>query len=123
LIKQNSYNWSSLGKIIDPEKLKNLEGLQRKLIFNGFRILKPGGILVYSTCSFFKSQNEDIVSWLVQTCDGQAVIEPIPDYETFPLAPTVDPTTPCLNSEYMIRFSPKHSNTSGLFIARIKKLW
>lgn len=123
LIKQDACNWNSLDKILEPERLHNLENLQRKLILNGFRLLKPGGILVYSTCSFFKSQNEDIVSWLIQFCSGQAVIEPIPDNETYPLAPIVAPTVPCLNSDFMIRFSPKHSKTSGLFIARIKKQW
>ena len=123
LIKQDSRNWDSLEKIINPEKLNNLENLQRRLLLNGFRLLKPGGILVYSTCSFFKAQNEDILSWLICFCSGQAIIEHIPDSEKFPLAPIVDPTIPCINSQYMIRFSPKHSKTSGLFIARIRKMW
>ena len=121
LIKQDACNWDSLEKIINPEKLENLQNLQRSLILNGFRLLKPGGIMVYSTCSFFQAQNEDIVSWLINTFPQEAIIEAIPDSEKFPIAPRVSPSIPCANEELMIRFSPKHSNTSGLFIARIRK--
>lgn len=39
--------------------------LQQRMIFNAFRLLKPGGVLVYSTCSFSTAQNEEIVTWLL----------------------------------------------------------
>eukprot|EP00598_Pedospumella_elongata_P011097 CAMPEP_0185007226 /NCGR_PEP_ID=MMETSP1098-20130426/86543_1 /TAXON_ID=89044 /ORGANISM="Spumella elongata, Strain CCAP 955/1" /LENGTH=465 /DNA_ID=CAMNT_0027535531 /DNA_START=1 /DNA_END=1394 /DNA_ORIENTATION=+ len=44
-----------------------LRELQRLLLLNGFRNLKPGGVLVYSTCSQAREQNEDIVQWFLQT--------------------------------------------------------
>lgn len=32
---------------------------------NGFRLLRPGGVLVYSTCSLMQAQNEDVVQHLL----------------------------------------------------------
>jgi len=49
----------------DGECIK-LQNLQRNLLASGFRLLKPGGTLVYSTCSMSKTQNEDIVEWLLR---------------------------------------------------------
>lgn len=39
--------------------------LQRQIIENFDACLKPQGTLIYSTCSIFKSENEDQVEWLV----------------------------------------------------------
>jgi len=44
----------------------DLIALQRRLIASGFRLLKDGGNMVYSTCSLDKKQNEDIITWLLQ---------------------------------------------------------
>ena len=38
--------------------------LQRRMIANAFLLLKVGGVLVYSTCSFSLNQNERVVEWL-----------------------------------------------------------
>jgi 16S rRNA (cytosine967-C5)-methyltransferase len=36
--------------------------LQAKLLAHGFSCLKPGGVLVYSTCSIFSEENHDVVA-------------------------------------------------------------
>ena len=53
--------------LTDPSKLAELVELQRNLIASGFRLLKDGGKLVYSTCSLSRDQNENIVKWLLDT--------------------------------------------------------
>jgi 16S rRNA C967 or C1407 C5-methylase (RsmB/RsmF family) len=109
-------DWKDLEeKFLNKEKLKNLQELQRGLISNGFRLLKPHGILVYSTCSYSKAQNEDIVEWLLFTFKNSRLIE---IEGNFPKAPLLT-DKPELQS--CIRFSPKHSRTSGLFVAKITK--
>lgn len=50
--------------------------LQRRLIRQGFRLLRPGGTLLYSTCSLSRWQNEDVVSHLLSE-ERTAVVEPV----------------------------------------------
>ena len=67
--------------LTDVEKLTALVKLQKELILSGFNLLKPGGILVYSTCSLSIEQNEGIVKWLLVNRQDAFVI-PV----KFPLA-------------------------------------
>jgi 16S rRNA C967 or C1407 C5-methylase (RsmB/RsmF family) len=39
--------------------------LQRKLLATGAALLKPGGLLVYSTCTISPLENEAVVAWAV----------------------------------------------------------
>ena len=46
--------------------VNELVKLQKKLIKSGYNALKPGGILVYSTCTINKAENEEIVKWALE---------------------------------------------------------
>ncbi len=39
--------------------------LQRRLLRSAVACLKPGGTLVYSTCTLAPEENEDMIAWLV----------------------------------------------------------
>lgn len=62
------------------DRLDSLSDLQRNLLMNGFRLTKAGGIVVYSTCSLSRAQNEDVVAWFLATVRGRAVLEPLPKH-------------------------------------------
>ena len=49
-----------------PRKVKESARKQRGLIRAAFRCLKPGGVLLYCTCSFSKRENEDVVAYLLR---------------------------------------------------------
>ncbi len=53
-------------------KIKEMQSKQRKLLFAGIQALKPGGTLVYSTCTFAPEENEIVVSKALKTF-GEAV--------------------------------------------------
>lgn len=105
--------------LTDPEKLKALVKLQKDLILSGFNLLKPGGILVYSTCSLSIEQNESIVKWLLVNHQDSFVI-PV----KFPLAENNrirDGTV-----EGTLRFLPVTDSAAshyggGFFLAKIGK--
>ncbi len=48
--------------------------LQKKLLLKAFSLLKPGGILVYSTCTVAPEENEEVVNYLL-TKHSNALIE------------------------------------------------
>ncbi|KAJ3227512.1 hypothetical protein HK099_001663 [Clydaea vesicula] len=114
--------WDSFEKkFLDKGRLAGLEDLQRGLINNGFKLLKPGS---KNTCSFSKKQNEDIIVWFLKQHKDSAVIEPVPNIDKFPAAPNMfiqEFIAEFPTIKNVVRFTPKYSETSGLFIARIKK--
>ena len=49
-----------------PSKIEFFQRLQKSIAQNVARLLKPGKPLIYITCSAFKSENEDVVNFLVK---------------------------------------------------------
>jgi len=58
-------------------KIRRLAGLQRRLLESGFQALRPGGLLVYSTCTFAPEENEAVVDALLRRAGGRAALLPI----------------------------------------------
>lgn len=56
-------------------KIKRLSRLQEQLIMTAYDVLKPGGTLVYSTCTIAPEENELVIAYLLKR--RQATIEPI----------------------------------------------
>ena len=51
-------------------KIKEMVRKQRGLMLSASRLLKPGGSLVYSTCSFAPEENEGVIDWLIKKTKG-----------------------------------------------------
>ena len=49
-----------------PEKLHDLACLQREILSVVQRYVKPGGTLVYSTCTVNREENEDNMRWFLE---------------------------------------------------------
>lgn len=113
LAKMTSEEWKDFQLIYgSKDRLEKICALQKKLIHNGFRHLKKGGILVYSTCSFLTIQNEDVIEWLIQT------------EKTAKIIPSCIPkNTPFKNGsiQYSLRFDPS-IEMSGFFLCSITKI-
>lgn len=58
------------------DKVRLLTRTQKSLIISGFKALKPGGIMVYSTCTLVPYENEGIVNFLL-TKFPQAEVLPV----------------------------------------------
>ena len=49
---------------VQPEDILSLQKLQREILTNAVRYVKPGGRLVYSTCTITREENDENVTWL-----------------------------------------------------------
>jgi tRNA (cytosine40_48-C5)-methyltransferase len=89
---------------------------QFKLIESGLSVIKPGGLLVYSTCSLAPEENEFIINSLLTKYDIS--IEPL-NFGVDPLLKFGDKIME--NSiKFTKRFYPHIHNTNGFFIAKIR---
>ena len=91
------------------EELKELPALQLAILENQSRYVKPGGVLMYSTCTVLKAENEEIVS---------AFLEKHTDFALEPLElPAVFPQ----NETGMLTLIPGQYDTDGFFISRLRR--
>lgn len=63
--KKPEIKWTKTKKDID-ELIK----IQRSIMVNAWKYLKPGGIMIYSTCSINKEENEKNVDWFLEQNDN-----------------------------------------------------
>lgn len=105
----------------DPDALKNwsvesnleIAATQRELIDSAFHALRPGGTLVYSTCTLNRDENEDVCLWLkAQYPDA---VEFLPLNHLFATAD--EAATP----EGFLHVFPQIYDCEGFFVARLRK--
>jgi len=106
----------------NPTMIERLASTQRKLITTAFSILKPGGTMVYSTCSTEPIENEGTVNHLIETFSDAKIehvkingLESSPCYTEFEGAKYSDEVKKC------IRLWPQDNDTEGFFVCKIKK--
>jgi 16S rRNA (cytosine967-C5)-methyltransferase len=92
-----------------PEAVAHLIRLQGQLIRACAPRLKPGGMMVYATCSVTHDENEAIINQFLSDSPG------------FKLAPFINPLngTPC---DGLLRINPQETPCNGMFIARLTRL-
>ncbi len=56
------------------DKVEQCASIQKELIQQAYDMLKPGGQLVYSTCTYEKMENEDIILSLLESHDDMMLI-------------------------------------------------
>ena len=97
---------------VTEESLEELVKLQREIIEACWRYVKPGGIIVYSTCTIHRAENEEQVRWM---CDR------------FPLA--AESLVPYLPEALrggeaesgMLQLVPGVHQCDGFFLARMRR--
>ncbi|MBR0458328.1 MAG: RsmB/NOP family class I SAM-dependent RNA methyltransferase [Victivallales bacterium] len=91
-----------------PQDLDELTTLQASLLENASHGVRPGGTLVYATCSMFRRENQDIVNAFLQK------------HPEFQLEPFLSPLTG-EPSNGMLQTWPWDADCDAMFIARLKK--
>ncbi len=87
--------------------------MQRHIVDALWKSLKPGGVMIYSTCTFNRTENEEMLAYLTETLDAKPVDLHLTDF------PGVQPG---INCEYPCwRLAPGHVRGEGLFICAVHK--
>ena len=89
--------------------------MQKDILANVDRLLKPGGIIVYSTCTFSVKENEELIEWFIAQH---------PWYEIVPLAKPQNMDPGLSDNESLcgaIRIFPHHARGEGHFCIKIRK--
>ncbi|MBR1930783.1 MAG: 16S rRNA (cytosine(967)-C(5))-methyltransferase RsmB [Lachnospiraceae bacterium] len=51
---------------VSPESLKSIVALQQEIVEHSWQYVKPGGVLLYSTCTVNPAENERMAEWIVE---------------------------------------------------------
>ena len=93
----------------DPETMEDLPALQLQILRTQANYVKPGGVLLYSTCTVLKRENEAVVEAFLRE-DSRFRLEPLPLPEGLPR-----------NESGMLTLIPGEYDTDGFFICRLRR--
>jgi len=93
----------------DPKTMEQLPQLQLQILKNQARYVKPGGTLMYSTCTLLRRENEDVVRAFLA------------EREDFCLEPLPLPEVLGSNDTGMLTLIPGEHDTDGFFIAKMRR--
>lgn len=57
------------------KKIKRLSKLQKRIIIEAEKMLKPGGKIIYSTCTWAPEENEEVISEVLDKCSGFKILD------------------------------------------------
>ncbi len=81
--------------------------IQKEIIRDALSMLKPGGHLVYSTCTFDPREDEEVIEYALSL--GDITVEPIKEYPGF------------VQNEYGTKLFPHKVKGEGHFVSLLKK--
>lgn len=105
------------------KKIKILSQRERFLLRAAISATKPGGLIVYSTCTLAPEENEEVIDWLLQKEKDTLDLEPIdlPGLKTDPAILQWGKHIYNSKIKNTLRILPS-ATMEGFFIAKIRKL-
>jgi 16S rRNA (cytosine967-C5)-methyltransferase len=99
---------------LTPQDAAELVALQRRILDSAARLVKPGGRIIYATCSLLPQENEQQAAWFAMTH---------PDFTPVPVAEIWSRVTgrAAMERDLYLRLSPARHNTDGFFAAIFEK--
>ncbi|MGE5649832.1 RsmB/NOP family class I SAM-dependent RNA methyltransferase [Noviherbaspirillum sp. UKPF54] len=91
-----------------PESVCELNGKQTSILASAARLVKPGGRLVYATCSLLDEENEAIATQFIASH---------PDFALVPMKDVLQEQKITLDMQDYLKLSPQVHRTDGFFAA------
>ncbi|MEM4707023.1 MAG: RsmB/NOP family class I SAM-dependent RNA methyltransferase [Candidatus Anstonellales archaeon] len=110
--------WQSAWKRFKPDIAKSMARVQKAMLLSAFDSLKPGGVLVYSTCTYTKEENEEVIRFLLERRENARL-------ETINIPYEIPHETGLseFGDEFrkVWRVYPWHLKSEGFFIAKVRR--
>ena len=90
---------------------------QKRILSDALPTLKPGGFLIYSTCTYSPEENEQVIQWLLDTFPEELELAPVAGLSKFGAIPL----SIAGEEEAAYRCMPHKLKGEGLFISRLRK--
>ncbi len=97
-----------------PENVATCWQRQRDILTDIWPTLRPGGLLIYSTCTFNTAEDEENVRWM--TAELGAELLPVATDPAWGITPSLVPDVP-----HAYRFLPGRTRGEGFFLAALRK--
>ena len=109
----------------NPSMITRLSGQQIDLLTNAWKLLKPGGILVYSTCTLEPEEDEGTISTFLKATKNATLEEiredELPDLKRSKAVTEFNGQKYLPEVKHCLRIWPQDNGTEGFFVARMKK--
>lgn len=103
-------NNEQTSKYFTEKLLENSVKTQKELLKKAIKLVKPNGIIIYSTCSILKEENEEVLKEVLK--EGNVELLPIELSKDLPLLPVTLENTLCI--------CPTEIH-EGFFVAKLKR--
>ena len=97
-----------------PENVEVCWKRQRDILTDIWPTLRPGGLLIYSTCTFNTQEDEENVRWMMDELGAELL--PISIDDSWGITPSLLPDVP-----HAYRFLPGRTRGEGFFLAVVRK--
>jgi 16S rRNA C967 or C1407 C5-methylase (RsmB/RsmF family) len=101
--------------------VKKMAAQQKQMLASGFEALKPGGVLVYSTCTMEPEEDEGVISWLLDNYKGARVEEIKLDIKRSPAIVEFEDARYNPEVAKCLRIWPQDNDSEGFFVTKISK--
>lgn len=105
----------------NPKMVKRIVSIQKRLIETAFDVLKPGGVMVYSTCSNEPEEDEGIIDYLIKNKENAEILDIELEINRSPCITNFNGKKYDKQVEKCVRIWPQDNHTEGFFIAKIRK--
>jgi tRNA (cytosine49-C5)-methyltransferase len=109
-------------KMWSPSFVKKMAAQQKQLLASGFEVLRPGGVIVYSTCTMEPEEDEGVVSWLLENYPDAKLEEINLDIKRSPAIAEFEGQEFNPEVAKCLRIWPQDNDCEGFFVARIRKI-